>query len=388
MTLRAPDLIASACAASGLPARGESWREGLDLFVSDLASSTTANATGIEAARAMAVETLAARFAIEDYHVRHPDLASTPVPRPVFILGLPRAGTTLLLNLLALDPRHRTYGNFEANREIPPLDIRHRHDDPRIARKVAEVDQALELGALDHRYHVELGDEPGECVWLMGQDFKGYPWLIVTPAPRYREWLLHGGADMRAAFAHHRRALQAMQVHFPGQWILKHPLHAVFLDDLLAVYPDARIVVTHRDPLRPLASSCSASRHLTDQFNDDLDPADVGTETLEILRLTLEGVSTLEQRHPDLPVHHLHYRDLVADPMAQVVALYRFMGETLSDDVLSAMAALLDRKAALRSQAGGHAYSLSQFGLDPDALPPVFDSYVQQFAIARERVPA
>lgn len=381
--MNAADLIARAEAASGCPARGVSWREGLNRFLADYNASTTLNATGRAAGEGMALDTLAARFRIDDWIERHPDLLERPVERPVFIVGLPRAGTTLLLNLLALDPQHRTYGNWEANREVPPVEAAHIRDDPRIARKVAEVEAALAAGVLDHRYHVELGDEPGECVWLLGQDFKSYPWLIVTAAPRYFEWL-YGEADMVAAYRHHKRALQLMQSRAGGQWILKFPSHAPFLDALFTVYPDARIVLPHRDPVKPLGSSCSASHHIMRQFNDGLDPAYVGRETQHILAASLERICALAQDHPETPVHHLHYARFASDPIGEVRALYGFMDETLEPEIEVAMRAHLDTQRATRKAVGRHEYRLEDYGLSAETLPPVFADYVERFGIARE----
>jgi hypothetical protein len=381
--MQADELIARAVTRSGFADRGESWREGLERFLVDFRNSGTLNALGRQAGEAMVLDTLCARFGIDDWIARHPDVLDKPVARPVFITGLPRAGTTLLLNLLALDPQHRVYGNWEANREVPPVEAAHLKDDPRIARKVAEVNAALESGALDHRYHVEMGDEPGECVWLMGQDFKGYPWLILTAAPDYFEWL-YGEADMVAAYRHHKRALQVMQSRAPGRWILKFPSHAPFLDALLEVYPDALIVATHRDPLRPLGSSCSASHYLTRQFNDGLNPAHVGRETMRILDESLKGICTLRERHPRTLMHDLHYDRLVADPIGEIRIFYAFIGEVLAPEVEEAMRSHWAEQRALRSRVGAHRYDLADYGLDAARLSPVFDAYREQFGITRE----
>lgn len=382
--MEAGPLIDAAGTRAGCPVRGETWAEGLDVFLGAFNRSPIVNAFGRGAAEQMVLDTLGARFGIEDWIARHPEVVERPVRRPVFITGLPRTGTTFLLNLLALDPQHRVYGNWEANREVPPVEPAHLHDDPRIARKVAEVNAGLASGFLDHRYHVEMGDEPGECVWLTGQDFKSYPWLILTPAPAYLEWL-YGGADMLDAYRHHKRALQVMQSSTGGQWILKYPMHAPFLDALLAIYPDARIVFTHRDPVKPLGSSCSASHHLTAQFNDGLDPAYVGRETQKIAQATLEGVCGFEARHPNVPVHHLHYADFAADPLAAVRSLYNFLQETLAPEVEARIADAIAAQRALRTRVGGHRYALADFGLDEAKLPPIFSEYVDRFAIPPER---
>ncbi len=382
-TVDARTLIEKAVAQSGFPARGDSYRPGLDCFLEDFNVSTTVSSLGRSVAETWAVDTLAARFAIEDWILKHPRILDAPIHRPVFILGLPRAGTTLLLNLLALDPQHRVYWNWEANREVPPVESAHLNDDPRIARKVAEVNAALASGALDHRQHVEMGDEPGECVWLLAQDFKSYAWLILTAAPNYLNWL-YTRADMVAAYRHHKRGLQVMQSRAPGQWILKFPSHACFLGQLLAVYPDARIVLTHRDPTRPLASSCSASYFLTAQFNAGLDPGHVGRETVRILEATLNGVSTLRTVHPDVEAYDLHYLRFIADPIAQIKRLYGFLEQRLSAGVEHRMQAALASHNRRRAEVGPNRYDLAKFGLSSDKLPSIFAEYVEQFAIERE----
>jgi len=376
-------LIEKAVAKGGCPARGDSYRPGLDAFLDDFNASRTVSAVGRSVAESWLVDTLAARFAIEDWIVEHPDVIGADVRRPVFILGLPRAGTTLLLNLLSLDPQHRVYWNWEANREVPPVESRHLSDDPRIARKVGEVNAALASGVLDHRQHVEMGDEPGECVWLLGQDFKSYAWLILTAVPNYFEWL-YMRADMVAAYRHHKRGLQVMQSRAPGQWMLKFPSHAPFIDALLAVYPDARIVLTHRDPVKPLGSSCAASHHLTAQFNEGLDPRHVGRETTRVLEATLKHVCALRQRHPEVEVYDLHYRRFVVEPMEEIKRLYGFLEERLPAGVEQTMQIALATHNRRRAEVGPNRYDLAEFGLSADDLPPIFAEYTRQFGIERE----
>lgn len=381
----AQTLIKQAVSLAGVPARGDSYRPGLDRFLEDFNASATLTGAGREAARGWVVSTLAARFAIEDWAATHTQLLDAPVERPVFIVGLPRAGTTTLLNLLALDGQHRVYWNWEANREVPPVESAHLHDDPRIARKISEVNAALASGALDERMHVEMGDEPGECVWLMAQDFKSYAWLVLTAAPNYFEWL-YTEADMLAAYRHHRRGLQVMQSRAGGQWLLKHPSHACFLDALLTVYPDARIVVTHRDPVRPLGSSCDASHHITAQFNVGLDRRYVGHETLRVIERTLEQVSALREAHPRTEVHDMHYRSFAADPIKEIKRLYEFLGRDLPDTVERNMRNQLAAQAARRSKIGPHHYHLADYGLSSERLPRIFTDYVEQFGIERESI--
>lgn len=376
-------LVEKATTQSGFPDRGDTYKEGLERFIADFNRSETVNQQGREFAKNWVVEHLSARFALEEWIFQHPEVLHKPVRAPVFILGLPRAGTTLLLNLLALDPQHRPYWHWEANREVPPVEAEQLNDDTRIARKVAEVNAGLESGALDHRHHVEMGDEPCECVWLLAQDFKAYPWLVLTGVPNYLEWLLDG-ADLAAAYRHHKRALQVMQSRAPGQWLLKYPSHAPFVDAILSVYPEARIVVTHRDPVKPLGSSCSATHHIMAPFNDGEVGSVVGAQTLRIIEESLRGICNLSARHPYTPVYDLHYREFVADPMAEVRRLYDFMGEELFPEVAQRMEKALREHEALRRRVGKHHYQLADYGLSREALPEIFREYMERFDIERE----
>jgi Sulfotransferase family len=382
--LKADELIDRAATQSGCEPSGATWREGMEIFLHDFNRSETVNAIGQTAGEAWTVDALSARFGIDDWLSRHPETLQQRVKSPVFILGMPRAGTTMLLNLLALDPQHRVYWNWESNREVPPVSQNQLHTDPRIARKVAEINAALESGFLDERHHVELGDEPCECVWLLGQDFKSYPWVILTYAPTFMEWWMKS-ADMVAAYRHHKRALQVMQSRAGGQWILKFPTHAVSIDALLAVYPDAKIIATHRDPIKPLGSSCGASFHLTKQFNDGLDPALVGRQTLEIITRSLENLCQVDSKHPNTPIFHLHYEELVADPLAAITQLYSFMGEELTDPTRMTMNKALETHHRRRQKAGQNRYSLEEYGLSEPELPAIFHDYCRQFDIGTVR---
>jgi hypothetical protein len=191
---------------------------------------------------------------------------------------------------------------------------------------------------------------------------------------------------MVAAFRHHKRALQVMQSRTGGQWLLKHPSHACFLDALLAVYPDARVVLTHRDPIRPLGSSCDASHHITAQFNVGLDRRHVGQETLRIIERTLKQVSTLREMHPRTEVHDMHYRNFAADPLEEIKRLYRFLGQDLTAGVERNMRIQLAAQTARRSRVGPHRYHLADYGLSAEKLPRIFADYVEQFGIERESI--
>lgn len=376
-------LIMKATEQAGVPARGESFRPGLDIFLRESGCSQTLTQTGRAAVKAAVVDTLAARFRIEDWIARHPEVLDRPVERPLFILGMPRAGTTLLVNLLQLDQRRRMYWHWEGNREIPPAEAAHRFDDPRIARRVAEVNAGLESGALNRHFHVEMGDEPTECFWPLGQDFKAYPWLVQTQVPGYFDWLL-GEADMEAAYQHHKRVLQVMQSRWPGRWTLKLPSHAASLDALLAVYPDARIIMTHRDPAKPIGSTCGTCRHILSLNNDEIDAAYLGHETTQLLAASVHRAMRARDAHPEVSFHDLHYRRFVADPIREIRAIYEFLGEAFTSEIEQPMRSAIEADRRQRKAHGRHLYRLEDYGLSRATLTPIFAEYAERFAIEAE----
>ncbi|MEJ7933925.1 sulfotransferase [Sphingobium sp. AN558] len=331
----------------------------------------------------MIVDTLRSRFEIDRWLDQHPEALAKPIYRPLFIIGMPRAGTTMLLNILRHDPARRVYWNWEANHEIPPAMGGELQSDPRIAMRIAEIDSALECGFLDRRHHVEQGDEPAECVFPMARDFKSYIWLVTTQVPKYFEWLLNE-ADMEAAYRHHRRSLQLMQTNAPGNWTLKWPTHAAWTDALLKVYPDARFVVTHRDPVKPIGSTCSAVRHAQAFNNDGIDPNYIGYETSTLVARMAENMMRTRDANPHVPFHDLHYKALVADPIRAIRSIYDFLGEHLSPAVEARMQQEVDEQNASRKVHGPHVYNLCDYGLSRVGMNTMFREYVDRFGIARE----
>lgn len=380
---RAEGLIECAAQASGLEPRGlDTLLPGLARFCEAYDRESTPTLDGRRTTDALILEVLRARFAIEDWIANRPEVLQAPVKRPVFILGLPRAGTTALFNLLGHDPQRRFYWSWENNREVPPALAAHKTTDPRIARKKAEIEAALEAGLLDHRQHVEMGDQPAECIMLMAQDFKSYLWLARGLVPSYFEWMLHE-ADMDAAYRHHRRALQVMQSGMPGKWTLKLPNHAQAIDAILRVYPDARIVVTHRDPVKSVGSSCDAELFFLNQCNEGIDKAALGQRTLALLATEMDRIDCARTGR-EASFHDFHFRDFIDDRVGEVRRLYAFLGDDLSPEVELAMRGELSDAETLRKEVGRHEYDLADFGLSTATVRDAFGDYMDRNRVTPE----
>lgn len=356
-----------------------SYRDGLDQFVRALDTEAGLSPLGEVALEQQIVASLVNRLRVTNWVDEHPEVLDAPVERPIVVLGLPRTGTTLLHELFHRDPANRSLMRWEALESVPPPDAKHFGDDPRIesARAAQEAMDAInpEFRAI----HYEAPDGPTECVAVLSQAFQSLLWSVVANVPSYTEWLLE--ADGRPAYEYHHRVLQLLQSRAPGRWALKTPHHALFLDALLAQYPDARLVMTHRDPVIVVASLCSLARSLGGTFSD-VDHADDLVRTWTHVAETLvQRVMAFRDRHGDDRFVDVAYDDLVADPMGTVEGVMAHFGEPLSGPAATSMRRYLAEDP--HERLGRHQYSVAEERIDADALTRRFGDYTARFAVPR-----
>jgi len=254
--LAAEQLIGAARQAAGLDDfGGDSFREGLDILVADINADTQRPAEMVQRNAGMITKTLVDRLRVIDALARRPEVLNAPVERPVFVFGLPRSGTTLLSNLLAADPARRSPLKWELDEPVPPPTTATLYTDPR-ALAAAEADRQM-LAAYPEagKYNPWRPLYPHECVLIMAHDFRTLMWESAGKLPIYRDWIFQ--TDTTAAYNYHKKWLQLHQADAPGVWNLKMPSHALNLETLLKVYPDARLVWIHRDPFTATGSLCS-----------------------------------------------------------------------------------------------------------------------------------
>jgi hypothetical protein len=220
---------------------------------------------------------------------------------------------------------------------------------------------------------------PVECATVLGQHFTSLHLATVYNVDGYLRWLL--AADHTSAYAWHRQVLQLLQSRCPGRWQLKSPVHLVHPQALAATYPDARYVLTHRDPLQVTASVLSLVRSLTSSFSDADRTAYVARTWTELIATLLDRQCAfrdeLEAAGRGDAFVDIAYRDLVRDPVAAAASIYERLGERLSPDAAAAMA----RHAADHRQGehGTHRYSLEDFGVDAAALAERFAGYRSRY---------
>jgi hypothetical protein len=270
---------------------------------------------------------------------RDPGVRDVQVRAPLFVTGAPRTGTTLLFALLAEDPRHRAPLGWELLYPVPPpigAD-----DATRIALAERELRGLAEAtgGALDaiHEYGARL---PKECLSAMSLVYRSEEFTARYSVPSYVEWLQ--ACDMRPAYEVHRLVLQVLQ-HAAGAsaertWVLKSPVHLHSLAALLAVYPDARIVVTHRDPAEVLGSVTSLVATLRSAHSDHVDVDDIARYHADLYGRSLDALVDF----PDDRLHHVRYADLATDPLGVVRTLYDELDLRLSAETAARVQAYVD----------------------------------------------
>ena len=379
-------LCARARRATGLADFGDErfqtpFRRLLDAFEHEAALTVL----GRLIARQDLVRLLANRLRIVDAHARNPEIGAAEIHRPIFVIGLPRTGTSILHELLAQDPANRVPMTWEVMHPWPPPVHATYETDPRIAqveKHFGGIDRLIPGFKTMHPMGARL---PQECVALTAHDFASMLFSTTHRVPGYHAWL--DGADLRWVYASHRRQLQYFQWKCPAErWVLKSPGHLWALDALLAVYPDARIVQTHRDPVQVVASLTSLVTLLRGLASDDVDPVAIGAEWTARLAAGLERAMAARARAlpPDVRVFDMQFADLLRDEIGMVRRIYAHFDLELSAEAESRMRRFLAENP--RDKHGRHRYTLAAAGLDPATERRRYAAYRERFAVPPEDV--
>jgi hypothetical protein len=382
--LDAPGLLARAARRTGLADFGDGgFAEPLRRLLASLESEAALTPFGRIVVRRELGRLLENRLRMHDTMKHHPEIGDAGVERPLFVIGLPRTGTSILHELLAQDPANRVPMTWEVMFPWPPPERASFDSDARIARVEAHfrgIDRVLPGFQAMHPMGPRL---PQECVALTAHDFASLLFHTGYRVPSYQRWLER--ADLRPVYASHRRWLQYLQWRSPAErWVLKSPGHLWALDALLATYPDARIVQTHRDPLEVVASLVSLVATLRGLASDAVDPFEIGADWAYRLAegLRLAGEARERARGGSARFLDIRFGDLVGRELEQVRRIYDGFGMELRPEVESRMRRFLAENP--RDKHGAHRYSLAFAGLDPDRLRASFGDYQRRFQVLPE----
>ncbi|MFC4905722.1 sulfotransferase family protein [Actinomadura gamaensis] len=365
------DLHASATRLTGLTDFGEDdYIDGLEVLLASYRKDADLTPLGSKIQRAFLRGALAARLFAEDAWKRNPSHADVAIERPIFVTGLPRTGTTALHRLLTADPAHQGLELWltEVPQPRPPRDSW--ADDP--------VFQAVQ--ASYERHHVEHPEFMGvhymsadmveECWQLLRQSMRSISFECLAHLPSYSAWLAE--QDWTPAYRRHRRLLQLIGLNDPGRrWVLKNPSHLFALDALFAVYPDALVVQTHRDPGTAMASMCSLAAHATDGWSELFRGEVIGRDQLDLWARGLRAFRAERARHDPSRFFDVRYEDFVRDPLGTVEAIYARFGLPLTGEAREAMKHLHTESSEGRARPS-HRYTLTDFGLTPEQVEARF----------------
>ncbi|MDT8368981.1 MAG: sulfotransferase [Longimicrobiales bacterium] len=375
--LEVDELLETAHRRTGLDDFGpRDFEEPLRVLVAAVRSEARLTELGRLATRRDLLRLLTNRLRLVDDRKRHPEIASESIRAPWIITGLPRTGTTLLFNLLALDPANRTPLTWEVMDSSPPPG-RAGSDDAR----AAECDRALDwFGRMAPEYrkiHPIGAHLPQECIAITSHAFRSVRFHRTHHVPSYRAWL--DGADMTPAYRWHHASLQHLGWGTGrARWVLKTPAHLFGLGALLAVYPDARVVQTHRDPLKSIASNTSQVVVLRRAFRGAEAPLEVDA-TMRRWSTALNEMMDRRDRGEIGRAVDLWHRDLIRDPIEGVRAVYAAFDAELSPDAEARMRAWVE--AHPREEHGAHRYTLEGFGIDPERHGALFARYRERHGV-------
>lgn len=372
-------LMADLTAETGLDDFGDpTFRDGLDVLVEALEGEGRLNEVGRASAAGQIAAALRTRLLVEGWWAEHPSLEEETVEAPIFVVGLSRSGTTALSHLLARVPGNRSLLSWEATAPVPPPVAGHYEDDPRFeAARAQEFGGLHELNPVLASMHHDPPDMPVECLVTMAQHFVSLSLPAVYPLPTYGRWVL--GADHTPVYRWHERVLRLLQSGgVRGRWSLKSPHHAIALDALVQRYPDARFVVTHRDPATCVASAASLAREFARTFSDPPDGEVFGELWTDLLGAMGDGILRYRSEHGDGRFVDVAYRDLTGDPIGTVRAIAEGLGEPLPAAAEGALRAHV--AVATQHRFGRHEYTWDDFGLERGALDERFAAYRERYA--------
>ncbi|MDE0608239.1 MAG: sulfotransferase [Acidimicrobiaceae bacterium] len=372
--MHAEQLLDTAAATAGLDDFGESsFRDGLEVLVDSLNNEAKLNAIGEPAAEALLTGALVNRLTVTDYWNQHPELADQAITAPLFIVGVSRSGTTALSQLLSVDPANRSLLSWEAGTPVPPPKADTYHSDLRLLAAIeAEADNMLHLLNPDFKaMHHDPPDMPIECVTLMAHDFVSLQYNAMFNIESYADWILT--RDHTATYRYHQRVLQLLQSGVPGRWQLKTPHHALAVNTIAELYPDARFIWTHRDPATCIASTASITASLSGTFSNADWTAFEGKLWTRMLTEMIERTSAARAALGDDRFIDVDYRQLASDPVGAVRGIYRDLGEPFDANFEASLAA--HAKEHRQHKHGRHSYTFEDFGLNRDAINEGFADY-------------
>ncbi|MGF0316049.1 sulfotransferase family protein [Nocardia fluminea] len=366
------DLHASATKLTGLTDFGaDDYTEALQVLLDSYRDEAGLTELGSKMSRFFLRGALVARALSEAAWAANPSYVETPVTQPIFVTGLPRTGTTALHRLLAADPANQGLEMWLTDFPQPRPPRESWADNPAYAQIDAGLRQHQVQNPEFMGLHYMSASDVEECWQLLRQSGMSYSYGCLAYIPGYTQWL--SGQDWTPAYARHRRNLQLIGMNDTRRWVLKNPSHLFCLDALLANYPDAIVIQTHRDPATIIPSVCSLNEHATRGWSTVFTGDTIGRTQLDLWSRGLHEFTAARTRHPEATFIDIDFDDLRTDPLGVVDRVYARTGADLTPEARTAITAL-DNESRTGARKPTHHYSLADYGLTENMVAESFGS--------------
>ncbi|MGD9621848.1 MAG: sulfotransferase [Mycolicibacterium sp.] len=363
------DLHVSAVKACGLGDFGaddDNYREALGVLLESFRRDAGLTELGSKMHRFFVRNALVARLVSEAAFKRYPQHAEVSVPRPIFVTGLPRTGTTAVHRLLTADPAHQGLELWLAEFPQPRPPRETWLQNPVFQQIAAQFSKAHEENPDYTGLHYMTADEVEECWQLLRQSVHSVSYETLAHLPTYSSWLAE--QDWTKSYQRHRRNLQLIGLNDRDKrWVLKNPSHLFALDALFATYPDALVVQCHRPAETIMASMCSLAQHTTEGWSDVFSGTVIGQDSLDTWSRGLRLFDAERAKHDPAQFCDVDYADFVDNPIAAIEGIYSKFGIEFTE---AARRAMTDMHAQSQQgpRAPKHTYSLADYGLTAEEV--------------------
>lgn len=383
MEFEAASIISEAEVAVGVEDTETAVRDNLERLIDSLKREYAMSDEGRAWIRCSFVSDTVQRLQAVKWSSDYPEIADERIDAPVFLMGLPRSGTTYFQYLFDRDERFRLVRTWQSINFSPPPGF----DPASVTRRKEAWVRRQETDPVFEGFdamHLIDADGSDECHALLAQSFGGVGLDNLYRVPSYFDYLLDE-ADLTETYRIHKRQLQQLQWRQePKPWALKYPNHVIAVPEILKVYPDARFVMTHRDPLQTLASIAKLTTNLRSMRSAGaVDPAQVGRDMLHFIKRHVDRIMAFDKDEVGSRVVHVDYYALVADPVGQMRRIHAGIGMDTPDSVAEAVGDW--HRANPKNARGRNEYTLEQYGLNEGEVLEAFGDYMRRFDIPRER---
>jgi hypothetical protein len=354
---------------------GDGFRAPLDKIV-EITRDAPMTALGRVFIRQTMIRAACNRLWMNEYVKRHPEVLDIEVKRPVFVLGFPRTGTTVLQNLLCLDEGRRGLEFWELTHPVPLLEDRARDERKRKKSAQSMLDIGYFIAPEMGEVHEVLVDSWEECWYLFSNTFQVLNYDLASGIGAYGDWLLR--RDMTEAYREYKLALQILLHQRPAEnLVLKCPEHLWFLDALLEVFPDACVIQTHRDPYDSIASYCSLISMGRRSLWGSIDPHQLGADITKRFKVGIDRALATRARHDESRFFDVPFSELITDQAGMIERICAHF-----DLRAPARAEIEDWLTnGRKDKRGAHKYDAGLYGLDPDAIREQYADYIERFSV-------